>query len=160
MCLVLIDKFKASYIPWEEIFMTKRKYLKVSFYLTLFIFAVMAFITWSIKTDLETFIHIQTSTENEALGNSFVLFALASGFLLLTLLLKKIATKYERNRITAFVVIFDVICVAFFAILFRHTIPFIIAGQIKEYMFEAAVLVLSALALLLDLFSLPAERWG
>lgn len=140
--------------------MTKNKYLKISYYLTLFIFAVMAFITWSIKTDLETFIQIQTATENEALGNSFMIFAVSCGFLLLTLLIKKIAIKYERNRVTAFVIFFDAICVAFFVILLREAIPFIIAGQIKGYIFEITVLLLSALTLISDLLSLPAERWG
>lgn len=138
--------------------MTKRKYLKASFFLTLFILAIMAFITWSIKADLDKY--VPASTDALTLDKAFIVFAAATGFLALNFLIKKIAAKVEKNGLTLFVMLLDAVCIAFFVLLFNKSIPLIIAGQIMDYIFEAATLVLSALAFILDLFSLPAERWG
>ena len=120
----------------------------------------MMFITWSIKTDLETASHIYTAEGELTLDTAFVIFASATAFLALTFFFKRVAAKHEKNRLTLIVILLDVASIAFFVMAFSEAIPLIIAGQIMEYIFEAAALVLSALALLLDLVSLPAMRWG
>ena len=140
--------------------MTKRAILKASSFLTLFIFAIMVFITWSIKTDLETASNIYTAKGELTLDTAFIIFASATAFLALTALLKRVAAKHEKNVFTLLIILLDIASVAFFVMMFSEAIPLIIIGQIMEHIFEAAVLVLSALAVLLDLFSLPAERWG
>ena len=140
--------------------MTKRAILKASSFITLFIFAIMMFITWSIKTDLETASHIYTAEGELTLDTAFVIFASATAFLALTFFFKRVAAKHEKNRLTLIVILLDVASIAFFVMAFSEAIPLIIAGQIMEYIFEAAALVLSAFALLLDLISLPAMRWG
>ncbi len=140
--------------------MTKRKYLRASFFLTLFILAIMAFITWSIKADIDAAAYIPDALDELTLEKAFMIFGIGTAFLALTLLIKKIASICEKNAVTLFVMLLDAASIAFFVIIFSKSIPFILAGQITSYIFEASTLVLSALAFLLDLFSLPAERWG
>ena len=140
--------------------MTKRIYLSFSAFLNLCVMVFMVISTYRIKLALNSGIPVYGIA---ALANDYpiksvhIVFSIMINFCVLTFLIKMIAEFIEKNRITVIALILDVVVLAFFLALGWQSI---VSGAIlTDYPMFAATAA-SGVAIVFDLCSFCAERWG
>lgn len=140
--------------------MTKKKYLTLSAFFNLCTVLFIIFSTYQLKLSLDSGEPIKGIAALATGYNTDHVYLFFCGMILyagITLLVKLIAGYVEKNKCTLISLILDIALLDFFVALGTDQI---ISGQItSNYPLLVAGGVM-ALAILLDLFSFLAERWG
>lgn len=143
--------------------MTRRSVLYTSGYFTLALLIFMLVADIHTATMLQTggkLLPIASGLSRVTFASELVLLLSASFFILVTFLLKLSSSRIEKNRLTVFVILFDLIVLGFFVYALFGIIPSIIAGNYAAHPVEFGLLVIASIPVLLDILSLPLERWG
>ena len=143
--------------------MTRRSVLYTSGYFTLALLIFMLVADIHTATMLQTggkLLPIASGLSRVTFASELVLLLSASFFILVTFLLKLSSSRIEKNRLTVFVILFDLIVLGFFVYALFGIIPSIIAGNYAAHPVELGLLVIASIPVLLDILSLPLERWG
>lgn len=145
--------------------MTKRKLLGISTFFTLAMLVYMTISTLSLKKAADSGVETGVAGITEAvtalaLAVIFILFAFATVALLIAFILKLIATKINHNLFTFLILLWDILIAMFFAAILYDAIDTITKENIMEYIGTLSLVLVSALTVLLDVFSFPAKRKG
>lgn len=143
--------------------MTKKAILSLSSYINLFLLLFAGYSTYITEAA------IKSGASIRGLAASFIdfgtdkimiiMFGLTAYFAL-TLLVKMIAVKLEKNSFTRFAILLDLVILAVALFITKASIPSLMAGKLLGNLTELGLVCASLLAIIIDLFSLPAERWG
>lgn len=145
--------------------MTKRKLLGISTFLTLAMLIYATIATLSIKKAADTGLDTGVAGITEAvtalaLAVIFILFAFATVALILSFILKLIATRIERNLFTFLILLWDILIATFFAAISHDSFGDITKDNVMQYMGMISLMAASVITVLLDILSFPAKRKG
>lgn len=143
--------------------MTKKTLLTLSSYINLFLLAYMAYATYTTQATLNAGGKVHgVGAAFSMLNPQMIMLVLvgATAYITFALLVKLFGAKVEKNGLTSLIMIIDVVMIVFFVIASGNAFQSVIAGKILGNVTEIGLVGASFLALLIDLVSLPTERWG
>lgn len=140
--------------------MTKKLFLTVSAILNFIMLILSGYMTYSLWASVNS----GSSGTDAAYGFAalgaalvMVVFGIVTVILLVAFILKLISVKVEHNAMTFFAMLFDIAVTVFAVAVFQDSIPDIVSGNLSEHIGQLLVVAASALPLICDILSFPAE---
>ena len=140
--------------------MTKKLFLTVSAILNFIMLILSGYMTYSLWASVNSGSSgTEAASGFAALGAALVMviFGIVTVILLVAFILKLISVKVEHNAMTFFAMLFDIALVVFAVAINQNAFAEIIAGNVSEHIGHLLIVAASALPLVCDILSFPAE---